>query len=39
MALPVIGQFFLVTVNKKVKNHFFGFKELNINKPVFFCIF
>ena len=27
---------FSVTVNKKLKINFFCFKELNINKPVFF---
>ena len=27
------------TVNYKVKNKFLFFKELSINKPVFFCIF
>ena len=25
--------------NNKVKINFFCFKELNINKPVFFCIY
>ena len=28
--------FFLVTLNKKLKINFFCFKELNIDKPVFF---
>ena len=35
LAFTVIGQFFSVTVNKKVKNSFFCFKELNIKKPLF----
>ena len=31
--------FFQLRLTKKLKINFFCFKELNINKPVFFCIF
>ena len=31
--------FFLLRLTKELKLNFFRFKELNINKPVFFCIF
>ena len=31
--------FFQLRLTTKLKINFFCFKELNINKPVFFCIF
>ena len=37
--LRVSVKFFQLRLTKKLEIYFFCFKELNINKPVFFCIF
>ena len=34
--LRLSGNFFQLRLTKKLKNNFFCFKELNINKPDFF---
>ena len=36
--IRLLVNFFSVTVNRKVKINLFCFKELNINKPVFFYL-
>ena len=36
VSFTAIGYFFQLRLTKKLKINFFCFKELNINKPVFF---